>query len=548
MALRTLSFVLVALSSALAHQDPAQNVSAATPVDPEAFCRSDPRPEVREFCPALARLQEFANSSSAGEDSRDLNQLDLKNPSANSKFIRVAAGRVAVQGLVTQIRNSASAAANGIQEAGQVRLDRQLTAPNESAGSTSLVSKAGSSELLSFALDTGAVTRTVNGTTATVSTTADQLFRTITGYQPLCIATCTYKSAFESRVLVPLSISSNFDLTQRSSTSVSTSGQASGSSTTGVSAATVPTGVGRLSALTARYEIRNQFNARSPEFQKNWQKAIDDKLTNLLFAAGASGEAVRELLEAEATPIARDQMLAAARSDSKGNRLADAFSSYFNSETDRLLQNTELVSRISQAAHDLGLYRDAWLEALQNAAGDLLTFEYTYNKPANQPDTHNFKIIYARDFGAMGMLTFNGAASLYDGTLPAGAKYGRVHYGQVSAEYDRNLRADASGFQPQISLAGYYQYQPNPSILNIPAGTVAPGTNIPIPNGVQEFVGTAGSLWVTQAKLTIKGAGGINVPIAVSWSNKTDLLQGSKVGAQIGISYDFAQLKGLLGR
>jgi len=81
--------------------------------------------------------------------------------------------------------------------------------------------------------------------------------------------------------------------------------------------------------------------------------------------------------------------------------------------------------------------------------------------------------------------------------------------------------------------------------LNIPAGTVAPGTNIPLPNGTQEFVGTAGSLWVTQTKLTIKASGGINIPIGVSWSNKTDLLQGSKVGAQVGISYNFSSLAGL---
>ena len=42
--------------------------------------------------------------------------------------------------------------------------------------------------------------------------------------------------------------------------------------------------------------------------------------------------------------------------------------------------------------------------------------------------------------------------------------------------------------------------------------------------------------------MTIKGAEGINVPIGVSWSNKTDLLQGSKVGAQIGLSYNFSSL------
>jgi hypothetical protein len=60
-------------------------------------------------------------------------------------------------------------------------------------------------------------------------------------------------------------------------------------------------------------------------------------------------------------------------------------------------------------------------------------------------------------------------------------------------------------------------------------------------------VGTAGSLWVTQAKLSIKASRGINIPIGVSWSNKTDLLQGSKVGAQVGISYNFSSLSGLFG-
>src|SRR5260370_37312809 len=97
----------------------------------------------------------------------------------------------------------------------------------------------------------------------------------------------------------------------------------------------------------------------------------------------------------------------------------------------------------------------------------------------------------------------------------------------------------------KISLVGYGQSRPSRSILIIPAGTIVPGTTIPLSNGTQEFVGTAGSLWVTQFKLTIKGAGGINIPIGVSWSNKTDLLQGSKVGAQIGISYTFSSLAGL---
>src|SRR5258708_34915139 len=102
---------------------------------------------------------------------------------------------------------------------------------------------------------------------------------------------------------------------------------------------------------------------------------------------------------------------------------------------------------------------------------------------------------------------------------------GCSHYGKVSHEYDGTVPGGQKAIQTQISLAGYWQYQPSPSILNIPAGTAVPGTTIPLPNGTQEFVGTAGSLWVTQFKLTIKGTGGINIHIGVSWSTKTDLWQ-----------------------
>src|SRR4029077_18352444 len=155
------------------------------------------------------------------------------------------------------------------------------------------------------------------------------------------------------------------------------------------------------------------------------------------------------------------------------------------------------------------------------------------------------KLVYAYNFGNMGMVTLNGGVSFYNKAIPAGASYGQLHAGHIAGEYDQSLSGRPSAAQTQLSLAGYWQYQPEPSVLNIPAGAVLPGTSIALPNGIQEFVGTAGSLWVTQAKITIKGTGGISVPIGISWSNKTDLLQGRKVGAQIGISYNFASLTGI---
>jgi hypothetical protein len=204
-----------------------------------------------------------------------------------------------------------------------------------------------------------------------------------------------------------------------------------------------------------------------------------------------------------------------------------------------------LPALVAAAAQSEASFRMAWQAAATAVAGTLLTSQYTYNKTPNQPVTHDLTLIFGYSFGDHGTLTFNGAASLYDGALPAGAKYGRVHYGQVSGEYDRNIKSPQSSYQLQINLAGYWQYQPEPSILNIPAGTVVPGTDIPLPNGTQEFVGTKGSLWVTQGGLTLKGPNGISIPFSVSWSNKTDLLKGTNVGGQVGINYNFSSIAGL---
>jgi len=42
--------------------------------------------------------------------------------------------------------------------------------------------------------------------------------------------------------------------------------------------------------------------------------------------------------------------------------------------------------------------------------------------------------------------------------------------------------------------------------------------------------------------------GSAAIPLAGKWSNKTDLLDKSKLGAQFGVSYDFSQLKELIGQ
>lgn len=528
----------------------------------KAFCEKDSSSaEVMAFCENLANLLQYAQKN-PGVDRhcfRNLEEnLDPTGRKGVDHFITATALTFATKASIS----------NALQTADQQRPDQELGANSNASGTASLVSKAGSAELLSFALDTGAVTQSVNGTTSTLSTNADQIFRLVTKSDPDCIVNCKSLGNsldwFEDNVLNRTTVSGSLSLSQQSSSTTATSGQASGTTPTQVSQASIPTGVGKLSGITARYEVLNKFDPRSAAFKTAWAKQVPSLATQVK-TIGTDTDAVSKVLSAH-EPFESDNMTAdqkakrdslvpkmldslgqAAAEDPSGQKLVSAFESFWSQfVTSDVTNDSTLAAAVSKVMQDRGIYRQAWLNALQGAVGNLFTLEYDYNHPANQPETHDFKLIYARNFKTMGMVTFNGSASIY-GTIPAGAKYGSLHYGQVSAEYDQTLSGNGKSLQTQISLAGYWQYQPHPSILNIPAGTVAPGTDIPLPNGTQEFVGTAGSLWVTQAKLTIKGAGGLNIPIGVSWSNKTDLLQGSKVGGQVGISYNFSSLAGLFG-
>jgi hypothetical protein len=468
-----------------------------------------------------------------------LNHLDFTTMVQPDEFVRAFslqnAEELAIQAAAQSVQN--------------YRPDKQLSPSSNTSGTTSLVSKAGASDLLSLALDAGALTQSINGSTATVSGNLDGMFRAVTGYSPLCVYPCPAIGGkdiqwIDHYLLQPINVSVVTALAQQSSTTAPAAGQASGTVPTPVSNVAIPTGAGKISNVIARYQVLNKYDPHSQQFIEKWKNASDQQnFVKALLTADNNILAVRDLVLQSATPLDRDAILEATKTSNKD--LADYFNQYYEDQVQKL--GPSVSTAVAKAVQDIAASQQLWEKVREEAAGTLFTFEYSYNHSLSQPETHDFKIIYGYAPGSVsGMLSLNGSVSIYQ-VLPTGAKYGRLHYGQVSAEYDRPFAVSGNPNLLNLSLAGYWQYQPNPSILNIPAGTVAPGTTIPIPNGTQEFVGTAGSLWVTQAKFTIREKSGINFPIAVKWSNKSDLLSGNKIGAQVGISYDFSSLSSLFG-
>jgi len=543
---------------------PSQSASPYDPAneqyrDEEKFCSSDPRTEVKAFCGVLSGVMRVSIAETKQGKTQEqigslaapgLDYLDPATGKAQDAIVDV----VSRDAIINSIQNQSQSV---LQAANQMTTTQQLGAVNSAAGTTSLVSKAGGTAITNLAVDSGALTRSVSGSTATLTANTDEIFNLLTGTPEYDLN--AKQGRIERFALNPLSLMASFSLNQNGSSTAPTSGQASGTTPTPVSTVALPSGVGKLSSFTAKYERPTKYNPRSKQFKDAWKNKELPTLKPLETAKVVASFNVSTQLEADPTYKA---LLKKQKSEACQNALlkdavkADSVAlmddfekNCWQAELGNVLQtiSPSLLASVNAYVNAQSVLRSAYKKAILDAAGNMFSAQYTFNRPVNQPATHDVTAIYSRTFEERGSLTFNGAVSIYNGTLPPGAKYDRIHYGQASFEYDRNLNNPTTSYQTQLSFAGYWQYQPQPSVLNIPAGTVAPGTTIPLPNGTQQFVGTAGSLWVGQGKLTIKGPNGINIPLAISGSNKTDLLQGTKIGGQVGLSYNFSSLASLFG-
>jgi hypothetical protein len=219
----------------------------------------------------------------------------------------------------------------------------------------------------------------------------------------------------------------------------------------------------------------------------------------------------------------------------------------------------ELAGVRSAAPQDPDLFKNAetlaekysgWVSAQYSYAECLrakpvLSFEYNENRPASQPPNSVFRLIYDQTFKKW-TLTFNGAASIYDSTpstsIPGASRLRDV---QAAAEVDYDLTSiGILGSGSSAGLAYYYQNQESPAILNVnPANPVLGVTFTGLPAGATQVFATKGTIHIAQAKLALgSGQSSFHFPVAVTWSNRTELVSKPEWRGQIGISYDFDSL------
>ena len=432
----------------------------------------------------------------------------------------------------------------------QGRLDRTGGVFTSSAVSTDLVARGGVAEFLAAAISNGPVSQTAAGNTLSFHANAGGLQHYLaTGSALEQLTDPSHDHAHAS--LHNLDVSTGFDLNIPGVSSIVVAGAASAGTPVALASILVPSSNARFSGVSARYAISAPFDPNNSKFQQAWRDAVDADLDKLQKAAAAAAATLDNtnftFTDADAALAnASGQLFTADAQAAAPAALAQHFDSYcaallaqlraehpqFNAATAAALFAVDAYQRVNRQV----------LDKARNANGVPLLLEYTYHRAASRPPTHGGRLVLSTKRGQT-LYTTNLAATVYSGSLPAGAAYHRFRDVQTSLQVDRGLGKHNAAI---LSAAFYYQYQQDPTVLDITDANLAPGTNISLPANAQVLLGTGGSTLIGQLKATVNLHSGFKIPIAFKWASKSDLLDSTEKVGQFGITYDFSSFAGLL--
>jgi hypothetical protein len=412
-----------------------------------------------------------------------------------------------------------------------------------------------------LASESGAFTDTINGPTATIQANALGLTKYFDNQAVF--------ERWESRYadfIQPLTFTVTLNVAQTGSSTTTTTGSANAATPTSISSVLLPTNNASFSSFGANYSVYRPYNPQDPKFLDSWSKALAKNQSALQDATRNIASDVNKLFTTDVKNSLFTQMgtalngwhSAAVNAEGTGNfeALVSAYSVYLDAFAEAVLATPNAPKNVLTLSQAIDAFNQIVYDVLNDARGTpLATLSYLYSSSQDKPATHSFTAALSYLFkgddpkrrtpltGAQ--VTANFTTSIY-ASLPAGAAYGRLRDLQLSGEFDKPFGGTPDEPRGTWSFAGYGQYQYDPTVLNITAGNLVPGTNIPLPSDAQVLLGTAGWLGVAQGKLVINLKKGLNIPVALKWSNKTDLLKGSDVRGQVGISYDLSALSKLI--
>ncbi|RSL18008.1 hypothetical protein EDE15_3564 [Edaphobacter aggregans] len=519
--------------------------SGASAQSPQSTC--DQKGKIASsFCGILQKEFKDQRFAKGGAEPTLLDPLNQPIPTVSVLF-DAAFGATVLQAAANQVAQVISTKA-AVPQAG---------ANTSASGSTSLGAKPTTTDLISLAAESGAFTQTVNGTTLTARANMNGLRRYLSGDN---FAATAQGPKTADKILQPFTLAATFNVAQSGSAAASTTGQATSTTPTDILSVLIPSNNVSFSSLSVSRTINRRYNPTSTKFVSAWNKAIGDKDTQTAIT-NASNQLYTDYQKAfpNSDKVNGDSKVVAARADwqhaaeqdeaeNNFDKFVDDFIAYMTVYVAALKSNAgpNYEQNIVAVGADLAKLKTLRDNILQQARGTFATLSYTYSTPTGKPATHDATAVFAYVWQKSGdQLTFNVAGSWF-ATIPPGAKYGKVKDYQFTGEYDHPFGKDKSAPRAIFSLAGYGQYQYTANVLNITVANVVPGTNISVPSNSQVFTSTPGWLSIAQTKLVFNIGKGASIPVAVKWSNKTDLLSDSDWKGQFGFSYDLSALNSIL--
>jgi hypothetical protein len=438
------------------------------------------------------------------------------------------------------------------------RIDQHNGATTADSGSTNAVVRAGISSVLGVALESGAMTQSVSGSTLTLQGNALSLSRFLQGqdvFQYCADGTTVCQGSFAS-FLNKFSGSAALNLSSPSTqTATGTVAQ-----TTSVAAeALIQQSASHLTSFSVRFQAYNPLDLRSDLYVKAWKAAFADKAL-LDLAAALNKQLDTSFAFREKIPVAayRQWLLDAeteVRKALAANPTTAAASVAVGLQLDKLgieaRKNgltTDSLRQFLVASNVYLVARDLALQKAREQTANGINLEYRYSRPVNQPRISTARLAYTLRPGVAKpsanqlagpqirndtAITFNVAADMYNNPPP-----GTGALRDLSA----GLQLDHHFGSTVATLAAYYQYQREKAALQFGPGNLAPYTNIVLPGPSATLLVPKGNIILTQGKVTFSLKNGVKLPVGVTWSNRTELINANEVRGHVGFDFDWSSL------
>jgi len=386
------------------------------------------------------------------------------------------------------------------------RVDKQLGSGSSASGSTSVTEKGAVPEILAFAVENGALTKSQSGTTISFK-----------GNPVGIVNSLIADSLPPTGPLSRLAFGLEFDASRGSDES---------------EAPVFEGDPQQLSAFSVKYEILNHRDPDSRQFQER----ADRLYTQQRSGNTTTTRGINQTLLAYETNFVKG-MTEPAHQAAFNTWSAAAATALDAAPEEQLMKvldeqlallpaqvpfTTEELASFDKYVEFYGKLLDS-RDALLDLAGQgaVMSLEYVNSRPVEQPTESTFKWLYewsALD-GKMDV-TANGLLTVLNGTIPDGTE--RLKSWAIAAQADFPLGSIRQGRTLIFSLSGRAE------------GTVVAPTN------------DRETIWLGQAKLTfpVKDAG-MKLPLSLTVASRTDLIDETVVRGNIGLTFNLDSLLGM---